>query len=295
MTYVVTGATGQVGSAVIDYLLAQSLPVRAVIRSENKAESFRSRNVDVAIANLNDANALTKAFQGVKAVFAMNPPAYSDPDLQVTAANVSQALASAIKAAKVERVVVLSSIGGERSSKTGNIRTTYTMEEALKTSAPQVVIVRAAWFIENWLNAVSAVKSGQSPVLGSMLQKLDRKIPHIATEDIGRVSAEYMAKPKNEVDSLEIIELEGPEPYSPNDVAKVTGEALRKSVSAVEMSEETIRGMFEKFGWPKPSGDNWIEMLKSFDDGTICWTNDAKVIRIQGKLTLTDVLNKALR
>ena len=66
-----------------------------------------------------------------------------------------------------------------------------------------------------------------------MLQKLDRKIPHIATDDIGRVSAEYMVKPKNEVDSLVIIELEGPELYSPNDVVKVTGEALEKSVLTV--------------------------------------------------------------
>src|SRR4051812_26272394 len=108
MSYVVTGATGQVGSAVVDYLLSQSVPVRVVIRSENKAQSFRSRHVDVSIADLTDVDALTKAFQGAKAVFAMNPPAYNDLDLQVTAVNVSQALASAIKAAKVERVVVLS-------------------------------------------------------------------------------------------------------------------------------------------------------------------------------------------
>jgi uncharacterized protein YbjT (DUF2867 family) len=294
MSYVVTGATGQVGSAVVDYLLSQSVPVRVVIRSEKKAQSFRSRHVDVSIADLTDVDALTKAFQGAKAVFAMNPPAFNDPDFQVTAVNVSHALASAIKAAKVERVVVLSSIGSERSSKTGNIRTTYTMEEALKTIAPQVVMVRAASFIENWLHAASAVKSGQSPVIGSMYQKLDRKIPHIATDDIGRVSAEYMTKPKNEVDNLVIIELEGPEPYSPNDVAKVTSEALGKPVSAVAMSEEMMRGLFEKFGWPKTTGDNWIEMFQGFDDGTICWTNDPKVIRIKGKLTLADVLNKVL-
>jgi uncharacterized protein YbjT (DUF2867 family) len=294
MSYVVTGATGQVGSAVVDYLLAQSVPVRVVIRSENKAESFRSRHVDVAIADLTDADALTKAFQGAKAVFAMNPPAYNDPDLQVAAVNVSRALASAIKAAKVERVVVLSSVGGERSSKTGNILTAYTMEEALKTSAPQVVMVRAASFTENWLHAISAVKSGQSPVIGSMYRKLDRKIPHIATNDIGRVSAEYMIKPTTEVKDLIIIELEGPEPYSPNDVAKVTSEALGKSVPAMAMTEEMARGLIEKFGWSKTNGDNWVEMFKGFDDGTICWTNDPKVIRVQGKVALAEVLNKVL-
>jgi len=292
MSYVVTGATGKVGSAVVDSLIAQSVPVHVVIRSENKAESFRSRNIQVTIADLTDVDGLTKAFQGAKAVFAMNPPAYENPDMQALAANISHALASAIKAAKVERVVVLSSVGAERSSKTGSILTTHTLEAALKESAPQVVIVRCAWFTENWLTAISAVKSGHSPVLGSMLQKLDRKIPHVATNDIGRVIGEYMIKPKAEVDKLVIIELEGPEPYSPNDVAKVVSEVLAQPVSAAAMTEEMIRGIFDKIGWPKSTADDWIEMVKGFDDDTIRWTTDEKVIRIKGKVTLADVLNK---
>ncbi len=96
----------------------------------------------------------------------MNPPVYSEPDMHAVATNVSHALASAIQAAKVQRVIVLSSVGSERSSKTGNILTTHILEEALKGNAPQVVMVRCAWFIENWFGASSAVKSGYSPVLG---------------------------------------------------------------------------------------------------------------------------------
>jgi uncharacterized protein YbjT (DUF2867 family) len=292
MSYVVTGATGNVGSAVVDYLLKQSVPVRVVIRSENKAESFRSRHVDVAIADLTDADALTKAFQGAKAVFAMNPPAVNDPDLQVAAVNVSRALASAIKAAKVERVVVLSSIGAERSSKTGNILTAHTLEEALKTSAPQVVMVRPGSFMENWISAISAVKSGHSPVLGSTFKKLDQKIPNIAANDIGRVVAEYLTKPNDQVDKLVIIELEGPEDYSPNDVAKVTSDVLGKTVSAAAMTEEMIRNLCNQFGWPKKTADNWIEMFEGFDDKTVRWTTGENVVRIKGKITLAEFLSK---
>jgi len=294
MSYVVTGATGQVGSAAVDYLISQSVSVRVIIRSESKAESFRSRNVQVTIAELTDVEALIKAFQGAKAVFAMSPPAYEKPDMQAFAANVSHALASAIKAAKVERVVVLSSIGSELSSKTGSILTTHILEEALKGSAPQVVMVRCGSFIENWLSAISAVKSGHSPVIGSMFQRLDRKIPHIATNDIGRVVAEYMTKPTDEVDKLVIIELEGPEPYSPNDVAKATSAILGKPIPVNAMSEETVRELLGRFGWPKTTADNWLEMVQGFDDNTIRWTTDAKVVRIKGTTTLSEVLGKAL-
>lgn len=294
MSYVVTGATGNVGSATVNYLLSQSIPVRAVIRSENKAEPFRSRHVDVAIADLNDVQALTKAFQGAKAVFAMNPPALYESDMHAAAHRVSQALASAIQAAKVQRVVVLSSWGAERTTKTGNILTAHILEEALKNSAPQVVMIRAASFMENWLGTVSAVKSGQSPVLGSILQKLDRKIPHIATDDIGRVVAEFMIKPDNEVNQSKIIELEGPESYSPNDVAKITSDALGKPIAAVAMSDDMARDLFNKFGWPKTTIDSVLETHKSIDDNTVRWTDGENVIRIKGKVTLADVLNKSL-
>jgi len=103
-----------------------------------------------------------------------------------------------------------------------------------------------------------------------------------------------MTKPNNEVDKLVIIELEGPEPYSPNDVAKLTSEALGKPIAAAAMTEEMMRGLFDKFQWPKKNGDDFIEMVKGFDDDTIRWTTGENVIRIQGKVTLADVLNKIL-
>lgn len=292
MSYVVTGATGQVGSAVVNHLLSQSLPIRAVIRSASKSNSFTSRHVDVAIADMNDVNALTKAFQGAKAVFALSPPTYESPDLFDAAAKVSKALAEAIKSAQVPRVVVLSSVGAEKSSGTGNILTTHILEETLKDTASQVVMVRCAWFMENWFSSVSAVKSGQSPVLGSMLQKLDRKIPQIATNDIGRVVVKYLTLPPAKVPRHLIVELEGPEPYSPNDVAQIIGQKMGTTVPAVALTDDTIRGIFAKFGWPKATIDNWLEMVQGFDNNTICWTTSSDVIREKGTQTLSEALQK---
>ena len=294
MCYVVTGATGQVGSSVVNYLLAQSVPVRVVIRSANKAASFTTRNVEVAIADLTDPDALTKAFSGAKAVFAMNPTTYDTPNMHRDAAKVSNALALAIRAANVPRVVVLSSVGAEKSSGTGNIMTGYTLEQTLKGTAAHIVMVRCAWFMENWSNSVSAVKSGQSSTLGSMLQKLDRKIPQIATDDIGHVVAEYMTKPVQDIDPFVIVELEGPEPYSPNDVADTVNRILGVNVVAAAISEGTLREHFQKFGWSKTTADNWIEMVQGFDNNTICWTTNEKVTRRNGKRTLYEVLVKAL-
>ena len=292
MAYVVTGATGQVGSAVVNYLLQHSLPVRVVIRSEEKAASFRSRHVEVVLSDLTDASKLSKAFEGARAVFAMNPPAYASPDLHQTAAEISKALATAIQSARVPRVVVLSSIGAERTSGTGNILTAHIMEEALKGVAHQVVMIRAASFTENWKGSIEAVRNGHSPVIGSFLQRLDRRIAHIATDDIGRVSAEFMIKPDEQLKPLTIVELEGPEDLSPNDAAALASERLGKQVVAVAMDEQMMRDLLTRFGCSNTTADNWIEMGKGFDDGTISWINEPDVIRVKGNLRPKDVLEK---
>jgi len=296
MSYVVTGATGHVGSALVDYLLGESVPIRVVIRSETKAESFRSRNIDVALADLYDAQALTRAFQGAKAVFVMNPTDVQGSDMFQSARQVSQAFAQVIQTAQVQRVVVLSSWGAEQPTKTGNILTAHILEEQLKDTTSQIVFIRAASFMENWLDSISAFKAGYSPVIGTIFQRLNKKTSYIATNDIARVAAQYMIKPSNELNKLLIIELEAQQTYSSNDVAKIVGDLLQKPVEVASMTDEMVENLGNKLGWSKSTVTNMIELHRSIDDDTIGWTktNDPNIIRIQGKLTFNDVLKQIL-
>ncbi|CAF1291602.1 unnamed protein product [Adineta ricciae] len=87
-------------------------------------------------------------------------------------------------------------------------------------------------------------------------------MPHTATNDIGRVA--------NEVDPLVIVEVEAPESYSPNEIAKILSDILGKSVPATVMSEDDVQAFCIKCEWPKVTADNWIEMFKGFNDATIC-------------------------
>ena len=56
--YAITGITGKVGGAVARSLLAERLPVRAVLRDEVKAAEWRTRGCDIALAEMDDAYAL---------------------------------------------------------------------------------------------------------------------------------------------------------------------------------------------------------------------------------------------
>ena len=62
--YAITGITGKVGGALADALLNAGLPVRAVVRDAAKGEVWKARGCEVAIAEMEDSEALAEAFAG---------------------------------------------------------------------------------------------------------------------------------------------------------------------------------------------------------------------------------------
>jgi nucleoside-diphosphate-sugar epimerase len=68
MRYLVTGATGLVGSHVADRLLERGDSVRAVVRQSFRAEELRRRGVEVELADLMTAPDLTALVDGVDVI-----------------------------------------------------------------------------------------------------------------------------------------------------------------------------------------------------------------------------------
>src|SRR5260370_41908071 len=77
--FAITGVTGKVGGAVARSLLAQGQKVRAVVRDAEKGRSWSAQGCDIAIASVEDAARLAKAFHGAEGVFLMTPPNF-DPE-----------------------------------------------------------------------------------------------------------------------------------------------------------------------------------------------------------------------
>ena len=76
--YAITGITGKVGGAVARTLLAADQRVRAVVRDADKGRVWSDLGCEVAIAEMEDAVALTRAFTDVAGVFIL-PPSNFDP------------------------------------------------------------------------------------------------------------------------------------------------------------------------------------------------------------------------
>ena len=287
--FVVFGATGQTGSAVADTLLEKKLPVRVVLRSDKAADAWRAKGADVAFADVIDVGAMTKVLDGAIAVYAMNPPAYHVADMFAVAKDVGAAYVEAITQSGVQKVVLLSSVGSQHATGTGNILTTYFLENIFGTLTIPVTFLRAAGFMENW-NGVAAV-AAEKGILPSFYSPLDRKLPMVSAVDIGRTAAQALTE---DWTGKRIIELHGAADYSPNDVAAAFAVALKRDVQAVVLPESEWQATILGFGASPEAANAWCEMLRGFNSGHIIFEDSGSETR-KGQTTIGDFAAQAVK
>ena len=283
--YIVSGATGHTGSVVAKTLLENGLPVRVIVRSREKGASFAELGAEVAIADLQDADALTEALKGGKVLYLINPPNYQSEDQFIELEKVIAAFQTAIENSKLEKIVALSSIGSQLSSGTGNILTTYKLEKAFENSATPITFIRAGSFMENWNGVIETAKT--AGVLPGFFQPLDRQIPQVAAADIGRVAAESM---QEKTTGVEIKELAGFW-VSPAETAEAFGKVLGREVKAVAVPESQFVEIAKNYNSPK-NAESMAEMFKGFNSGHIKFETDDQ---IAGKITVEDWAREALK
>lgn len=280
--FVVIGATGNTGSAVAGTLLSRKQPVRIVVRSAEKGAAWKAKGAEIAVASLDDVSALTKAFEGATGVYLLVPPNYGAVAwLAEQRARMDRA-AEAVMNSGVGHVVFLSSIGGHIAEGTGPIRAARFGEQKLGGVAKNLTIVRPCYFMENWAPGIGMAK-GQG-ILPTFIAPT-AKVPMISTRDIGRIGAEQlMAGGKGK----QIVELAGPEEYSPNDVAAALGQILGKVVSAQHAPLSAVVPTFKSFGFSDEAAKLFEEMYASFSKGAIGYEYPTSLVR--GTVTLAEAL-----
>jgi NAD(P)H dehydrogenase (quinone) len=263
--FAITGITGNVGGQVARNLLAEKLPVRAVMRDVRKGEAWAQRGCELAGADINDVAALTAAFRGAEGVFVLVPPNFDpSPDFPEARA-IAATLRTALEAARPGRIVYLSTIGAQASQ--SNLLTQHTIiERALQDLSMPIVFLRPAWFMENFAwDVAPAVGSGVVP---GFLQPLDKKYPMVATADIARTAAELL---QERWDGRRVVELEGPHRVTPNEVAAALTNLLGRPVRMETVPRETWESLFKSQGMKNPTPR--IQMLDGFNKGWIEFEN----------------------
>ncbi|HTX38858.1 MAG TPA: NAD(P)H-binding protein [Bryobacteraceae bacterium] len=120
--FVIAGATGNTGSVVAGTLLAQGKSITVLVRDARKGQSWREKGAQVAVASLEDPQALAAALAHAEGAYLLIPPNYKAANALEYGFRVADALAGAVKTSGIPHVVLLSSVGAQQPQGTGPIR-----------------------------------------------------------------------------------------------------------------------------------------------------------------------------
>lgn len=280
----VAGVTGNTGSAAAQTLIERGAKVRVLVRSADKGEPWKKRGAEVAIVDLADADSIARALRGADGAYLLSPPDMQAEDFIATRTGYIDAIRSGISKSGLSHAVYLSSVAAQHEKGTGAIRTAYLAEQSLGGLDASMTFIRACYFMENWAAVIPSVKS--DGVLPSMWSPADRKVPHVATRDIGRVAADALVDgPQGRT---RVIELGGPEDLSPNDIAAVLADLLGRDVSVSLVPPEAQVPVFTSIGASLSAAEMFYEMYRGIESGKVGWEGgDTEFVR--GNTTAREV------
>ncbi len=285
--FAVTGVTGNVGGQVARTLLAAGQAVRAVVRDAAKGEVWKGKGCEVAVADIGDRQALASAFSDVEGIFIIVPPVFDPGPGFPEARTVAASLGAALEKARPRRVVYLSTIGAQ--AKQANLLTQHTMIEAELRELLTVPIkfLRPGWFMENF--AWDVIPAREQGVISIFLQPLDKRVPMVATEDVGRTAAGLLQEGWN---GHRIVELEGPRRVTPFEVGAAFSELLGREVRVEAVPRAKWEELFRTQGMKNP--EPRARMLDGFNEGWIEFEG-GEAESLKGTVDLQTVLRELLK
>ena len=152
-------------------------------------------------------------------------------------------------------------MGSERTSGLGLITATHLLEEALADQPFPVALVRAGSFYENYTFGLQTAQGGTLPIFYA---PTDRKVPMIATEDIGAEVARLLSGTWT---GKQIIELGSM--VSSDQLASELGAVLDRDVKAQAIPREAWSETLQHMGIPKDATWAFEEMVDGVNSGWI--------------------------
>lgn len=265
-TILVTGATGKLGSAVVQALQGRGIYVRAAARHTTRLKW--KELVQPVLFDYEDKGLYKAALDGVSGVFLIAPP------LDVRAPEKLIPFIDKIKETGVRYVVFNSAIKADLNEQ----NPLRIIELYLLNSGIACTILRPNFFMENftgWLAPM--IDAGEMYVAAD-----DAKTSFISVEDIAQVAAVCLM----EKHSGEQYTLTGIEPLGYGDVARIISQVSGRTVNYKPISEkELIVGAREQ-GMSESEIQFMAQLFASVRNGLVAETTNT-VLQVTGKAPIT--------
>jgi uncharacterized protein YbjT (DUF2867 family) len=265
MTYLITGATGDVGSKVVKHLLQRGNRPRVFVRSVQKAQALFGQRVDIFVGDLAQPATLQPALEGVDELFLVN----SGPQIPIH----DELAAKAAKAAGVRHLVKLSSMDVQHGLAIGAWHELG--ETAVRASGISFTFVQPTGFMSNLLAWARPIKT-ERVVRASTG---DGKRAFIHSEDIAAVATAALTTREYDGESLPIT---GPEALTFAQATATIGSAIGKRLTFQPISDDEARQRYSAISGSVAETEAHVSLWRAIREGRLAGVTD-NVQRILGR------------
>ncbi len=269
----VAGASGRLGTVLVERLVARGAPVRVLTRDPVRAAHLAGPLVDIFEGDVRDPARLRAAVDGaaivVSAVHGFAGPGNVSPESVDRDGNVN--LIDAACGAGAD--VVLVSVAGSREDHPMELlRMKCAAERHLRASTAAWTIVRSTAFLELWLELLeqTAGRAGRPLVFG----RGENPINFVSVADVAALVDRVIADPSTRGTTLEVG---GPQDLTFNDLAAAAQATAGRATPARHVPRTMLRLMAAVMGPVKPEQARQARAALVMD--TIDMTHDARSVR----------------
>jgi len=284
MSIVVTGATGALGSHVIDQLLA-AVPaeqVVAVVRDTTKAAGLAARGVTLRVADYDKPETLAGAFQAGDVVLLISSNQVGQRFAQ------HAAVISAAQAAGVARLAYTGVLGGPAADFLLAAEHKRT-EQAILDSGLTYTFLRNGWYTENYTAQIPVQL--EHGVVGSTG---DGRIGSATREDYAAAAAAVLLGEGHE---NKVYELSGDEAWTLAEYAAELAKQSGKEIAYADVPPEALKGILLGAGLPEPFTEILVDVdVSGISRGLLAGgTGDLSRLIARPTTPLTDTIALALK
>ena len=244
-TFLVSGASGTVGSEVVKQLFSSTdVNIKAAARSVEKIKNLEGDRVKAISIDYNKPESLKDALKNVDRLFLLTPDV---PNADELASN----LVNEAKRTGVRYIVKQSIMGADEDANVGTMRLHRKAERTIEESGIPYTFLRPNEFMQNFINFhVHSIKNNNA----FYLPLEDAKVSVVDVRDIAAVAVKALTEngSSSKHNNKKYL-ITGPEAVSYHKMAELLSNATDKKISYVAISDEEARAGMKEMGM-----DDWI-------------------------------------